>query len=56
MSTDGTLLSVNRKSVLPEIKLKDGDRVDVRFSLHINLGNLLGWLLPPEFVHNEIIR
>jgi sulfur carrier protein ThiS len=35
MGMDGKLLSVNKELVLPQTKLKDADRVEVRFSPHI---------------------
>jgi hypothetical protein len=35
MGMDGKPLSVNRELVLPQTKLKDGDRVEVRFYPHI---------------------
>lgn len=47
----GKLLSVNREFGLPQTKLKDGVRVEVRF-LQCDLS---GWLLPREFVHDEMV-
>jgi hypothetical protein len=40
MGMDGKMLLVNRELVLPQTKLKYGDRVEVRFSSHITRDNL----------------
>jgi hypothetical protein len=40
MGMYGKLLSVNKELVLPQTKLKDADRVEVRFSPHITWDNL----------------